>query len=66
MKAYSGREIIKLLRAHGWEVARVEGSHHILTKPGHDETISVPVHGNRHLKSGIVHYVLKAAGIRPQ
>ena len=64
MKAYTGREIIKLLRSHGWEVSRIEGSHHILTKPGRDETISVPVHGSRTLKSGIVHYVLRAAGIR--
>ncbi|MBP6964369.1 MAG: type II toxin-antitoxin system HicA family toxin [Armatimonadetes bacterium] len=66
MKAYSGREIIRLLRSHGWQIARVEGSHHILTKPGRDETISVPVHGNHSLKSGIVHFILGTAGIRPE
>lgn len=64
MRAYSGKELIKLLRTHGREVARIEGSHHILTKPGRDETLSVPVHGNESLKSGLVHSILRAAGIK--
>lgn len=64
MKAYSGKELIRLLRSYGWEVARTEGSHHILTKPGREETISVPVHGNESLKSGLVHSILRTAGIK--
>ena len=65
MKAYSGREMIRLLRSHGWDIARVQGSHHILTKPGHEETISVPVHGSQALKIGVIRRVLKLARIKP-
>lgn len=64
MKAFSGKELIRLLEEHGWRVARIEGSHHILTKPGREETLSVPVHGNRSLKAGLVHGVLKSAGVK--
>jgi predicted RNA binding protein YcfA (HicA-like mRNA interferase family) len=63
VKAYSGKELIRLLRAHGWEVVRIEGSHHILTKPGREETISVPVHGSHSLKTGMVQSILKTARI---
>lgn len=63
MKAYSGKELIRLLRMHGWDVVRIEGSHHILTKPGREETISVPVHANQGLKTGMVRSILKIAGI---
>lgn len=64
MKAFSGRELIRLLQSHGWEVSRIEGSHHILTKSGRDETLAVPVHGNKSLKTGLVRGILKSAGIK--
>jgi predicted RNA binding protein YcfA (HicA-like mRNA interferase family) len=63
MKAYTGRELIRLLRQHGWEVTRIECSHHILSKPGREEVISVPVHGSQALKIGLLHQVLRIAGI---
>ena len=63
MKAYSGKELIRLLERHGWRVERIEGSHHILTRPGREETLSVPVHGNRSLKIGLIKVILKAAEI---
>ncbi len=66
MKAYSGRELVRLLREHGWQVARVEGSHHIMVHPNHDETLSVPVHGSKALKLGLLHALLRAAGIKPE
>jgi predicted RNA binding protein YcfA (HicA-like mRNA interferase family) len=63
LKSYSGKELIRLLRAHGWQIARIEGSHHILTKPGREETVSVPVHGSKSLKAGLVYGILRTAGI---
>jgi predicted RNA binding protein YcfA (HicA-like mRNA interferase family) len=63
MKTFTGKELIRLLERHGWEVVRVEGSHHILTKPGREEVISVPVHGGNDLKIGITQHLLKLAGI---
>lgn len=63
MKTYTGKELVSLLKKHGWNIARIEGSHHILIKPGREEVISVPVHGNSDLKIGLVHNILKTAGI---
>ena len=28
MKSYSSREVIKILKDDGWEIQRIEGSHH--------------------------------------
>ncbi|MCX6345934.1 MAG: type II toxin-antitoxin system HicA family toxin [Armatimonadetes bacterium] len=55
---------MKLLRDHGWSVDRIEGSHHILTCPGREEVISIPVHSNKTLKTGLVYSILKVAGIK--
>ena len=63
MKAYNGRELIRLLVKHGWKVVRIEGSHHMLTKPGREEVISVPVHGGKDLKAGMAHHILRLAAI---
>ena len=64
MKAYSGKDLVRLLQQDGWRVERIQGSHHIMTKPGREETLSVPVHGNRALKMGLAKGILKTAGIR--
>ena len=66
MKAYSGKELIRLLQDHGWHVARIEGSHHIMTHPQREETLSIPVHGNQSLKIGLVRGILGAARIAPK
>ena len=63
MKALTGKEMLKLLRKYGWVVERIHGSHYIHTKPGREEIVSVPVHGNRTLKMGIQREILKVAGI---
>lgn len=63
MKAYSGKELIRLLEEHGWRVERIESSHHIMTCLGREETLSIPVHGNSSLKIGLIKGILKAAGI---
>jgi len=63
MKTYTGKELIRLLEKHGWEIVRIEGSHHMLTKPGCEAVISVPVHGSNDLKIGLTRHILKLAGI---
>jgi len=37
----TGRELLKLLRANGWDLDRIKGSQHILIKG--TKTVSVPV-----------------------
>ena len=50
-------ELIKLLYKNGWVLDRIKGSHHIYKKD--NNTISVPVHGNKDLKIGTLKSILK-------
>ena len=63
MKAVSGRELARVLEGHGWTCMRVRGSHHIYGKPGSVVRLSVPIHGNRSLKAGLLRHLLKTAGL---
>ncbi len=63
MKALSGKELGKLLEQHGWQLLRVHGSHHIYGKPDTIVRLSVPIHGNKPLKSGLLRHMLKLAEI---
>ncbi len=63
MKSLSGRELARLLETHGWMLLRIKGSHHIYGKPGSEIRLSVPLHGNRPLKRGLLMHLLKAGGI---
>ena len=63
MKALSGKELIKLLEQHEWQLLRIHGSHHIYGKEGNNVRISVPVHGNQPLKIGLLKHLLKLAEI---
>jgi predicted RNA binding protein YcfA (HicA-like mRNA interferase family) len=64
MKEVSGRELVRLLEKDGWMLARIRGSHHVYTKEGRIERISVPIHGNKPLKIGLLRHFLKVAGLK--
>lgn len=63
MKQVSGKDFARLLQQKGWELKRINGSHHIFSKPGRIERISVPVHGNTPLKLGLLRHQMKIAGL---
>ena len=63
MRAMSGKELAKLLERHGWERMRIQGSHHIYGKRGSVVRISVPMHRNESLKTGLLRHLLKMAGL---
>lgn len=63
MNSMSGKQLAKLLEKNGWILLRVQGSHHIYGKPGNTVRISVPIHGNKDLKIGILKHLLKMAGL---
>ena len=63
MISMSGKDLARLLERHGWALCRVQGSHHIYCKPGVKARISVPIHGNASLKSGLLFHLLKMAGL---
>jgi predicted RNA binding protein YcfA (HicA-like mRNA interferase family) len=57
------KDLIKQLEADGWFLRASKGSHHIFVhprKPGH---ISVP-HPKKDLGVGLLHKLLKQAGLR--
>ena len=61
MKSISGKQLAKLLEKNGWNLLRIQGSHHIYGKSGNDARISVPVHKNETLKVGLLKHLLKLA-----
>ncbi|MFZ1061476.1 MAG: type II toxin-antitoxin system HicA family toxin [Candidatus Rokuibacteriota bacterium] len=61
MKSVSGKEFAKVLERNGWALLRVQGSHHIYGKSGSDVRLSVPIHANRSLKTGLLKHLLKMA-----
>ena len=63
MKAVSGKNFCKILECKGWELKRINGSHHIYAKAGENARISVPVHGNTPLKLGLQRQLMKIAWI---
>jgi predicted RNA binding protein YcfA (HicA-like mRNA interferase family) len=63
MKAVSGKELCKVLERHGWVFQRIKGSHHIYARDGRADIISVPVHGNKTLKTGMQRAIMKQAGL---
>ena len=63
MKAISGRELARMVERRGWTLLRVHGSHHIYGKSGSVVRLSIPVHGNRPLKIGLLRHLAKLAQI---
>ncbi|HYU34759.1 MAG TPA: type II toxin-antitoxin system HicA family toxin [Thermoanaerobaculia bacterium] len=63
MKSVTGRELTKALEKRGWSLLRVQGSHHIYGKTGSNVRLSVPIHGSKPLKIGLLHHLLKAASL---
>lgn len=63
MKSLSGKDFAKLLEKKGWKLARIKGSHHVYIKDGKIERISLPIHGNQSLKTGLLRHLMKIANI---
>jgi predicted RNA binding protein YcfA (HicA-like mRNA interferase family) len=63
MKSISGKKFAKVLEQNGWILLRIQGSHHIYGKLGIPDRISVPIHGNQSLKTGLLRHFLKVAGL---
>jgi len=63
MRAVSGKDLCKVLERAGWTLSRIKGTHHIYVRAGVPFSVSVPVHGNKTLKPGIQHGLMKQAGL---
>jgi predicted RNA binding protein YcfA (HicA-like mRNA interferase family) len=66
MKSVSGKALAKVVERHGWTLLRIQGSHHIYGKPGSVVRLSIPIHANTPLKFGLLHHLLKLAGLKAE
>lgn len=55
------KDLIALLKREGWELVRINGSHHVLQKDGKTEVI--PVHG-KDVPTGLLNAILKETGLK--
>ena len=53
----SGRESARPVERRGWRLLRISGSHHIHGKTGSVVRLSIPIHGNRPLKTGLLRHL---------
>ena len=53
----TGKEMVRFLERQGLRVVRITGAHHFMDGGGRRTT--VPVHGNRTLKSGTLRSILR-------
>jgi predicted RNA binding protein YcfA (HicA-like mRNA interferase family) len=58
----SGKEVIDILKKHGWVVLRISGSHHRMGNGSLRTT--VPVHSKRDIGKGLLHAIEKQTGVK--
>ena len=61
MKSLSGRDFVRTIERRGWTLLRINGSHHIYGRTGSIVRLSVPIHGNKPLKTGLLRHLAKLA-----
>lgn len=62
MKAYSSRELIRLIETDGWQLVRVTGDHHIFRHPTKKGRVVVP-HPKKDLPQTTIRSILRQAGV---
>jgi predicted RNA binding protein YcfA (HicA-like mRNA interferase family) len=58
----NGKQVLAKLKAGGWTLDRVKGSHHIMMKGG--AICPVPVHGTRDIASGTLAKIARITGVK--
>ena len=57
----TAKQVMDALKANGWILDRISGSHHVFIKTGYRH-VAVPFHGNRDI-GNLAKRILKEAGI---
>jgi predicted RNA binding protein YcfA (HicA-like mRNA interferase family) len=63
MKSLSGREFARVIERRGWTLLRINGSHHIYGMGGSVVRLSVPIHGNKPLRTGLLRHLARLADL---
>jgi len=61
LKLCSGANAVQKFKRAGWIAARQKGSHVMMTKPGYQWTLSIPLHNE--LGPGLLQKLIKQAGL---
>ena len=59
----SGKDAVRALCKLGFQLDRVEGSHHMMVKAGHPRTVPIPVHSSKPLPKGTLASIIRMAGV---
>ena len=59
------RDVLRLLEADGWYLARSRGSHQQYKHPRKPGLVTVPGRGNDDLAPGTLNSILKQSGLKP-
>lgn len=57
-------ELMRMLKIDGWFIVRQEGSHVIMRHPTKKGQVSVPNHGSKEVKKGLLVALLKKVDIK--
>lgn len=57
-------ELMRMLKIDGWFIVRQEGSHVIMRHPIKEGQVSVPNHGSKEVKKGLLVALLKKVDIK--
>lgn len=60
----NGKQVIAKLKAAGWTLARIEGSHHMMEKAGMLRPVPVPVHGAKDTGAGLLGEIQRQSGVK--
>jgi predicted RNA binding protein YcfA (HicA-like mRNA interferase family) len=58
----NGNDIIKRLKAEGWSLKRIRGSHHMMERNG--QVIPIPVHGTADIGKGLLADIERQTGVK--
>ena len=63
LRRFSGKEICRILRKHGFDNVRQKGSHVIMQKAVPGSTITVPVPEHKEIKTGTLQSIIRQSGL---
>ena len=62
LPALKAAEVIRMLERGGYYVDHTTGSHYIMRHPQRPGRITVPYHGGRDIKRGVLRSIIKQSG----
>ena len=63
LRVLSGREVCRILAAHGFVEVRRRGSHIAMQRVGPQSTVTVPVPNHRELRTGTLLSIIRQSGV---